>query len=433
MADSSSPDLEALTGHLSALDVPFGAERTRRIVSTLSKTAVKAILDGTNWAQKGGTSKPSDFARRQIIMQASNHAKRCSYLAKIWITDHADLLTYMQANVEPDSLREDLATLFQEHEAKPEEISLALRFDARESIRAASEELSSELLNEMSPLRAQYTIQQLREENETLRSEKSDHAEEVEELQAKISDLESTRKKLRGTREELKHKAEHLEQKLADRNDEIQTVRDKLQTARSTVKTRTEERDSAQQEVESLKNDLRLTKQTLESAREETNTARDAVGRVLDLDASPEPDQIASAIQSALDEVRRENDSLREDVERLRAERNQLAPALDQIDEAWEDALDALSNRVAHELETAQHDASVEPSYDWKEWMTQEQSLITSLLSSMEDASEDNLSDARELQDLLQLRWYLLEWIKIGLRRQLNASSVATQPFDAIS
>jgi hypothetical protein len=86
---------------------------------------------------------------------------------------------------------------------------------------------------------------------------------------------------------------------------------------------------------------------------------------------------------------------------------------LTRLDQRWTMAIDA----IAHHLGLQHHEASAPPWptpsqdrwTDWQAWQGIEADLVSHLLDSPDSANEDRQTYLRRAQQLLVLRWYLLE------------------------
>ena len=60
---------------------------------------------------------------------------------------------------------------------------------------------------------------------------------------------------------------------------------------------------------------------------------------------------------------------------------------------------------------------------DWQIWQRLEERFILPLLSLQEISTIDNWHGAEQIQKLLTLRWYLLEWLKMSILEALRANN----------
>ena len=102
-----------------------------------------------------------------------------------------------------------------------------------------------------------------------------------------------------------------------------------------------------------------------------------------------------------------------------------------ELDERWLEEREAMRDYL-HDLISAvqsQGDATSAPRdkwASWEQWIEVEMALLQDILTSLEKADEDSLGDLKQAQELLALRWYLLEYTRqVALSRlQQTAFSV---------
>lgn len=429
MPESSSTNLEALVEHTSNLQISLEANFLRALVNSISRSQIKKIIDSASWARKGGVNSPNDFARRQIASGAASNLKRQRYLAKVWIVDHVDLVEHVQDTLSPDAVRERVPDLFENTDASPEEIAFALRFDPRAEVRdVATDGLFEELFAPTSAIRIHHTLQEQREENERLQADLEELKAEKEKEKSKASDLQS---KLKDAKREVRQKTNEvgrLKNQLDDRSNTIDDLRDKISTLKSELRDVKEARDDANDTLENVYSEVKATKQRLKESQEAQEDLLTSVKAGLDREADLKPEDVETAIRGALFKYQKEVELLQDELDRTRAERNQIAPALDRIDEAWGEAVRSFASSVSSALTSLDDtEEEIDPHADWDAWLSEERSKITPILDSVETPSQEHAEHVRRLQRLLELRWYLLEWILNGIRRHLNDSSVVTQ------
>lgn len=97
-----------------------------------------------------------------------------------------------------------------------------------------------------------------------------------------------------------------------------------------------------------------------------------------------------------------------------------------QFDESWDAAIHKIAQHIHVTLATStslHHTIQAEDKWnDWQSWQQREGSLVQPLLL-LQKPSSASLSDAEFAQQLLVIRWYLLEWLKSSILSALQANS----------
>jgi chromosome segregation ATPase len=381
---------------------------------------VKELRKSRKWAQIKGfrDSVVNEVVRKRLAGAAAQNEERCKSLVLYWLLDHRELVEEIERSVSESTIRQDVLNIL-EQGFEATEVGWALRFDEREQIRSALEGgLWDELHDEQSPLLSRRTARRLEEENEQLRAELSKKVDDNDRLGEKISRLET---KLKNVEQELKEEDEYVN-RLEERVAEIGSEKEKVEEKRDELSDRIDELEA---ELESREHALEEARRAREQLDEQIEKVLSSVANTLDL--SHLPDDISTAgdeIERGIGELRSQRDSLEERVNTLEKERDTLAPALDRITVAWKDELEKLNDKVEAELPINKEDhPEHDPSKDWREWLEEERSLVSDLLNSLEDPDDQHLSTIGQVQGLLRLRWYLLEWMRYGFLRHLQSTT----------
>jgi len=416
--DSLSP--EALRSRVDTFEVPDDPEILAPLIRDISTQKLKNFRKRNTWTQKGPLSgfranTVNDFVRRSLAKLASHHTERRKSLFWLWLIDHQSLLKRIESEVSDDSLRADVLALLDDFGRN--QVAWALRFDERESIQQALEAgLWEELQDDESPLVAQHSLRNLKEEYNNLLEDKEELEDTIENLNDELTDLRSTNTNQEGEIDRLKSEVNSLEQEKGT----IKQERNELNQALKTV----------DENLEKQKREKKKAKNRLSKLQQEIREVLTFIADVLDLSSIPEEDSTAAAdlVIEQIRELQETCSELSTSVEELEQERNQLAPALPQVKRAWQRRLDSFCQEVDKQLGTLDDDLGAHtPVEDWKHWLSRERSLALSLLNEIEAPSEQHLADLKTIQNLLKLRWYLLEWIRLGLHRHLASTSILTE------
>ena len=416
--DSLSP--ESLRSRVDAVDIPENSETLLTFVSDISAHKLKDFRKRTRWTQEDALSgfRPNvvnDSVRRLLAKLAAHYSDRRKSLVFLWLVDHQQLLERVDNEVSTDSLRNDILTLLGDY--KRYQVAWVLRFSERESIQQALDDgLWEELQNDESPLVAQHSLRELKTKHAQLQGEKSD-------LEAEVANLEDDLSKARSTIESQKRDINQLNKSVESLEKEKDTIEAK--------------RDELDEELTSIRDDLKNQKQEKRQARDqlsnlqrEMRSALASITNMLDVPSTPkdEPTATAELVVEHIKELQNTRSDLKQAVEDLEEERDQLAPALPHVKRAWKNRLNSFRQEVDKRL--GELNDSLDPHTpvkDWKHWLNQERSLILPLLDEIENPREERLADLRLVQNLLELRWYLLEWIKLGILRHIESTSALTE------
>lgn len=416
--DSLSP--ESLRSRVDAVDIPENSETLLTFVSDISAHKLKDLRKRKRWTQKDALSgfRPNvvnDSVRRLLAKLAAHHPDRRKSLVFLWLVDHQQLLERVDNEVSTDSLRNDILTLLGDY--KRYQVAWALRFSERESIQQALDSgLWEELQNDESPLVAQHSLRELKKKHAQLQGEKSDLETEVANLENDLSNARSTIESQKKEINQLKRNVESLE----NEKDTIEAHQNGLD----------EELTSIRGDLESQKQEKKQARDQLSTLQQDMRSVLASITNVLDIPSTPEDEPTATAelVVEQIKELQNTCSDLKQAVEDLEEERDQLAPALPHVKRAWEERLNSFRQEVDKRLGALSDNPDPHtPAKDWKHWLSQERSLTLPLLDEIENPSEQHLADLKRVQNLLELRWYLLEWVKLGILRHLESTSALTE------
>lgn len=415
-----SLSLESLRSRVDAVGLPDDSEILLTLVSDISAQKLKDFRKRNRWTQKDALSgfRPNvvdHSVRRLLAKLASHHSDRRKSLVFLWLVDHQLLLERVENEVSADSLRDDVLTLLGDFERH--QVAWALRFSERESIQQALDDgLWDELQDDESSLVAQHSLHELKKKHANLQAEKSNLENEFANLEDELSSARSTIESQKGEINQLERNIESLEDE------------------KCTLETRQNELD---QELKSTRGNLENQKQKEKQATDQLSKLQremrgvlTSITDVLDIPSIPEDDPTATAelVVEQIKELQNTCSGLKQAVEDLEEERDQLAPALPHVKHAWEERLNSFHQEVNKQLGTLNDDSEPHtPVKDWKHWLSRERSLTLPLLDEIENPSEHHLADLKTVQNLLELRWYLLEWVKLGILRHLESTSTLTE------
>lgn len=425
--------------------------------------------------------RPSRWSQvpTRLARDAYGHPDRIETLVALWLKSNQDLLDQVGV-IAPDEMREGVAQLLVRLGVENKlQVLWALRLDEREEVQQALEAgLADELTAETSELLSRVQRDELVAALEIARTQAAElegklaEAEsaledsgrllqrknaQLETVHAEMAELEEERDRLRVRLDEQTNVQEVLtaelstaQQQLAEERKANAELRRSVRDLKSTLQIQIE--SSQQEEVQEQ---LNQTLVNLEEERKETADLRLHVGRL---------EQRLESAYAKREEERERNDALtlelkklerakeviieqkRELTQRLEDLQGELVTARRQLrDEAVHEALEALPlsgleglwmeerETVRDYLYTLMGSLTAEdevPASDldkgelWSQWLERETALVRGVLSGLQnEASSDSVNSLRRAQQLLALRWYLLEYTCQALLLALQESA----------
>ncbi len=418
---------------------------------------------------------PAHLPRKQVpsrLAQAAvGHPARKSQLLNLWTLSNQDLVDEV-SNLPTDNLRKAaVRLLIQRGLEDRKQILWALRFDDRPEVKKALEDgLENALLKDASSLISQMA-------NSTLTNELRDVKEQLSESEARRDKAEADLEKLQHQVDEAQkwHDAyDESEKEQAWLKEEINELKEQHQSDRETIVQLKRELSEEQEQVQELRRSVRDLKSTLQAQAED----RDLDKALLKLEEERKysarlrlkVENQKHDLQDAYDKrdiVRERVESLEQDVEQLEHDKEVIikqkrhlqtriedlqselkelrlqrdermyeqvlgAMPIEELDSDWEQAREGIRNHIHSVLSMlrAEPQSQVELDKDklWQDWVEQEMSLVRKGLVELDAYSETgrlpNTATFNEAQNLLMLRWYLLEY----MRQAIEFTGMTTFP-----
>lgn len=105
----------------------------------------------------------------------------------------------------------------------------------------------------------------------------------------------------------------------------------------------------------------------------------------------------------------------------------QTAAALAHYDDVWDQAVTQAASHLALDLsggQSAKRSSRPEEMWeDWQAWQRTEETFVHSLLHTLPAITAEDLANSEIVQKILALRWYLLEWLKLGMLETLYTNN----------
>jgi len=421
---------------------------------------------------------PWDQVPSRLAHDAYGDPGNIDTLIALWVASNDDLLDEVKG-ISPDEIREGVAELLARHGVESKlQVLWALRLDDREGVQRALEDgLADEIAAETSGLLSQVQrhvlvtqleaaqtevaelqkelmeAEAIREDNRRLLLHKN---EQLEASRARVAELETDREHLlariakqAGDQKQLETELLAVQQQLTEEqaiNAELhQSMRDLKATLQAQIES------SRQEETQQRLNEALL---TLEEERKQTASLRLQVGRL---------EQRLESAYAKREEERERNDSLTQQLEKLEhareviiEQKRELTRRLEDLqseldsarrqlrDEAVHEALEILPLSGLEDLWMEEREAVRDylyalmgsltaedetPSSDldkwelWSQWLEREAALVREVLSGLQkEASSGSVNSLRSAQQLLALRWYLLEYTRQAVLSALQES-----------
>jgi chromosome segregation ATPase len=421
---------------------------------------------------------PWDHVPKRLARDAHGDPGRVKMLIAKWRESNRDLVDEVE-RISPDRIQEDVAELLAHRGVESKlQVLWALRLDDREEVQRALEAgLATELTAETSELlsrvehnvlvaalkaaqtRATELDEKLSEAGSTLEDNQrllQYKSIQLEALQAKIADLEEGRVQLLARADERAQVRETLEaellaiqQQLAGEKATNAELRKSVRDLKTTLQIQIE--SSRQEETQQQLNEALL---TLEEERRQTASLRLKLGRL---------EQRLESAYAKREEERERNDSFTQQLKKLEhareviiEQKRELTRRLEDLqseldsarrqlrDEAVHEALEILPLSGLEDLWMEEREAVRDylyalmgsltaedetPSSDldkwelWFQWLEREAALVREVLSGLQkEASSGSVNSLRSAQQLLALRWYLLEYTRQAVLSALQES-----------
>jgi len=411
---------------------------------------------------------PWDQVPARLAHYAYGDSGRLKTLIALWVASNGDLLDEVKA-ISPDQVREGVAELLARRGIQSKlQVLWALRLDDREEVRQALEAgLADEITAETSELlsraqsnvlivaleNVQAQVAELRDKLTEAESSREDSRrllqhknEQLEAAQAKITGLEEEQARLLARLEEQTLTQEKLEaelsaarQQLADEqaaNTELrQSVRDLKATLQAQIESSRQE-DTQQrlnealwalEEVRKEAAGLRLKANKLEQQLENAYARREE-----EREHNKALTQQLQRLERAKEVVIKEKRGLMQRIEVLQDEldstRHQLQDQvadegldvlrLSELDDRWLEEREAIRDYLHTLVSSLWAETETQPPETdqwglWAQWLEREASLLRDVLTTLD--SGINLGSVERVEDaqqLLALRWYLLEYTR---------------------
>ncbi len=446
----TSEELEALVA---------GIDRTRIVDLVKHSRYLKQMFRGFRPSRLPWSQVPARLAR-----DAENNPGRFEALVGMWIESNNELLDEI-VDISTDRLREELAELLARYGVESRlQILWALRFDGREKVQEALEAgLTEEIKDETSRLLSQAEQHTLALALETSRARVSElqsqlseaesilkeanrllrrKNEQIELGQAEVERLQEERQRLESQIDEQARGLEafaveqsQTQELLADERAKTEELRRSMRDLKETL--RVQMASSRQEETQQKLNAALL---SLEEERKASAELRLRLGKVeqkleeayakRDLEQARSSDLVQQIERLAYDKdviieekrqlIERVED-LQEQLRRARAHLQDRAVSetlarlpWKELDGRWSEEREEMRDQLRDLVSTVQRldDAAFVPAgkwESWEKWVEVEMGLLQDILTSLEQVEEDSLVRLKQAQELLALRWYLLE------------------------
>jgi chromosome segregation ATPase len=416
----------------------------------------------------------------KLARDAWGDPRKFEVLVRLWIESNPDLLNEV-GDISPDQVRDGIAELLARRGVENKlQLLWALRLDGREQVQQALEAgLADEIIAETSGLLSQVQSEVLAAALETTRGQVAElketlaetetslednrrllqhKNEQLEAAQTRVTELEEEQKRLLARAEEQSREQQRLEaelhdvqQKLADEQaisaELRQSVRDLKATLQLQVESSRQEETQQQlnqallnleqgrQEAASLRLKLNRLEQKLDDAyikRDEERERNEMLARQLDkADRAKEVIiEEKRKLTRKLEDLQRELTSARRQLrDQVVQERLDTLP-LSELDERWLEEREAIRNFLHNLMSSlSPEDEALPTSADkwemWSQWLERETSFVDDVLDALDsDVHLGSLENLEQAQQLLALRWYLLEYT-----RQVMLSAIQESAF----
>ena len=383
---------------------------------------------------------PWNRVPQTLVHYASSDSKRTKLLVDHWMHTKANfaLRQYVAEKLDVTDFRPSLVSALAEAGAEKREALLcALLLDDRLEVRESiADEVRCELLEETSELvlEAQVRWQELEREREIQRRLKNSEVQ-LTETRLQLDERAQQLQELQARFDELEQAGQQREDALSEAQRERQLACDQGDVWRA-----------AAEEVESRERDIKVECQQLKSQNANLEAQLqnfiEAHKRLAELDASYMAlENEKRQTENSYRHLKREHSKAQRALEDERKHPRQTV-SLALLDESWREALSSVASHLrAHSVTDVTSSgaedelASVtadERAGDWRHWQQHETRFARYLLedsldfeAAFPDELEACLSESGRAQQLLALRWYLIEGFRLRLLELLGAANVA--------
>lgn len=393
----------------------------QRLASLLSKNHLTEIVKRDKHLQQHEFSgfRPTHLPWQRASNTIAKHAQSCSLTRAALIemgliTPHSLLLSRVKEEISIDTIEDNVTRLLGSIGCTEKEQNLllwALLLDGREEIQQAlGNGLHDNLLDASSALvlkaklyKLEYQLQENMQEFNAIRDERDNLKPQVEQIPL----LQSTIKQMQ---EDIANIQGQLTQERLLHNDALRCLENEYNAQNENL-------IAAQNEANNLQKALteeRGKTQALEDSLTQLVQEREALGAQVQL------------LEDRLAQARTEICVLLDKRQEIR-----IPESLLRLDAAWKNATRDLSNHLHATLveQPLKHHIGItttEKINDWEYWQQKEFTLVRSILSSSPQfLTPLDLSNIENVQQLLVLRWYLLEWLERSILEMLTANNNA--------
>jgi len=413
---------------------------------------------------------PWDQVPIRLARDAYGDADRLKTLIALWAASNRALLDEVKG-IQPDKVREGVAELLARRGVESKlQVIWALRLDDREEIRQALEAgLADEITAETSELLSQAQSNvlivalenaqaQVAELGERLAEAESARDDSRRLLQRKNEQLEMAQAEIAGLKEErsgfvaradeqaqvqgrLEAELLAIQQQLAEERAANAELRKSVHDLKGTLRAQVE--SSRREETQQRLNDALL---ALEAERKESASLRLKLGKLeqqlesayakrdqeheRNQDLARQLERLAHAKEVVIEQKRRLNQRLKDLQSDLDGAHRQLqdqavrgtldALPLSRLDDRWLEEREAIRGYLHTLISTLKAERETPPPGPdrwalWSQWLEHEASLVRDVLTALDEdegGHSDSVRSLENAQQLLALRWYLLEYTR---------------------
>lgn len=405
---------------------------------------------------------PWKWAPTLLARDACGDANKVAILFQLWEDSNKELIGQV-AQLHIENLREGVADLLaRQGPESRERILWAIRLDDRPKVQQALKQgLAEELRSPTSPLMSYVQTRILAQELESTREELSGikvqlrtaqedssnlrrltqrKSEQIVELQSRLENVSTRKQELEGIIAELELQAQRsqntivdLEQQLEDKLASITELRRSVQDLKSTLRAQAE-KEQADEILLALEEErreaagVRLQLQKAEQRQKKLLLQRDELETQI-AEAKQNLERMQHDKEVIIEEKRILHDQvqqLREDLEAVQAGRSRQVS--DQVlaairseppEERWQSAQSEIRRYIfdlVAFLDQEELGTEVDKIALWNKWVEKETNLVYEMLTTLAEYSEQKklpqLSEIESAQQILTLRWYLLEFTR---------------------
>ena len=350
--------------------------------------------------------RPTHLPWQRVPETVAKHAQNCSFtsasLIKAWVKNNQELLGQVINEVSIEHIEDGVVHLLATigvTEKERNRLLWALILDSRSEVQQALlDGLHDELIDETSHLITKAKLYAAQQDLEKSRAEIAKLRAEKENLIAQLAQIPT----LEATIHDLTNTSEQLKSSLADERSLYATTSQQLSAAQSEIR-------QLQAMLAEERNERAILEDIFVYIQQESGTFEEQVKQL-----EEELTQTKAEICLLLNQ--------RQEV--------RIAESLPRFDAAWSNAVRDIADHLHMLLseQAMEHPRSITERkwLDWQDWQQHESELVHALLCSPPASLTDrDLSDLKTAQQLLLLRWYLLEWLKSMLLTILNEKSRA--------